>query len=301
MTVRHESAEPCDVDPVELGESCRWDAIRRELLWVDVLRGDLFRATAAGTHLEVLERVHVDGHLTSVSPVEPPADGWVVTVTRSVVHLGVDGTCRELAAPEHHNAPRVRLNDGCCDRAGRLWVGSMAYDNTPGAGSLYRFSSREGLERVREGVTISNGIGWSPDGTEMYYVDSGAATLEALDFDEATGRIGDPRLVAALDGAEEGVPDGLCVDAEGAIWVAVWGGGEVRRYSPAGELIAVVGVAASQPSSCAIGGASGTTLYVTSAREGMSASQLAGEPLAGAVFACPVDVPGLPVGRFRLA
>lgn len=299
--MQRERAEPIELGLFELGEGCRWDGDAGELWWVDVLAGDFYRARADGADLELVARTHLAGHLTCVAPVAPPGEGWIVSLTRSICHLLPDGSLRELAGPEHHNAPHVRMNDGVCDRRGRLWVGSMAYDNEPGAGSLYRFSMEDGVVTIRTGVTISNGIGWSPDGTTMYYVDSGAATIEAFEFDEEEGRVGAVRLVARLDADREGVPDGLCVDAEGALWVAIWGGGAVRRYSPDGELLGVVEMAATQPSSCAIGGADGATLYVTSARDGMSPSALAADPHAGCLFACPIGVAGLPLNRFRLS
>lgn len=292
-------AEPCDIAPLELGESCRWDEQRAELLFVDVLAGDFYRARVAGRELDVLERRHLEGHLTAVAPVAGDQGGWIVALTRSLCYLAPDGSLTELAGPEHHNAPHVRLNDGACDSAGRFWVGSMAYDSRPGAGSLYRFSEATGIEKMRGGVTISNGIGWSGDDETMFYVDSGAATIEAFAYDARSGQLGERRLVAEFDAALEGVPDGLCVDAEDNLWVAIWGGHEIRRYSPAGERRETVRVAAAQPSSCALGGPSGTTLYITTARDGLSAEQLAAEPDSGRVFRCEVGVAGRPLNRFR--
>jgi sugar lactone lactonase YvrE len=132
----------------------------------------------------------------------------------------------------------------------------------------------------------------------MYYVDSGPATIHAYDVD-GNGEISDARLFAQFDTATEGTPDGLCVDEEGCIWVAVWGGYEVRRYAPTGEVVARVGVATAQPSCCALGGANGTTLYVTTAQENMAASQLDNEPEAGRLFAANVGVTGRPLDTYR--
>lgn len=291
-------AEPCDLAPLHLGESCRFDEVSGELLFVDVFAGDFYRARPEGRTLAVRERIHLDGHLTALAPVAGDGGGWIVALTRALCYLAPDGTLSELAGPEHHNAPHVRLNDGACDSAGRFWIGSMAYDARPGAGSLYRFSEDTGIEKVRDGVTISNGIGWSGDDRTMFYVDSGAATIEAFAFDAGRGTLGERRLVAQLDAAREGVPDGLCIDAEDNLWVAIWGGHEVRRYSPAGELLERVRVPVAQPASCALGGANGTTLYITTARDGRSPDELAAEPDSGRLFCCDVGVAGRPLNRF---
>jgi sugar lactone lactonase YvrE len=148
------------------------------------------------------------------------------------------------------------------------------------------------------GATISNGIGWSPDRSVMYYVDSGPGTITSYDVD-GTGEISHPRLFAQFDVATEGTPDGLCVDEEGGIWVAVWGGYEVRRYAPSGEVVARVRVPTAQPSCCALGGANATTLYITTAQEDLSSSQLDNEPDAGRLFAVNVGVTGRPLDPSR--
>jgi len=147
-------------------------------------------------------------------------------------------------------------------------------------------------------VTISNGIGWSPDQRTMYYVDSGPGTIYAFDVD-GRGDVSGKRVFAQFDTASQGTPDGLCVDEQGAIWVAVWGGYEVRRYAPTGEQLGSVRVPTAQPSCCAIGGANRTTLYVTTAQEGMAAEVLAREPDAGRLFCADVGVAGLALNPYR--
>jgi sugar lactone lactonase YvrE len=174
----------------------------------------------------------------------------------------------------------------------------MAYSAEAGRGSLFRFHEETGVEKVFGDVTISNGIGWSPDERIMYYVDTGPGTISAFDVNEQ-GDITGRRTVVQFDVEKEGGPDGLCVDAEGAFWVAVWGGHEARRYAPSGELLARVAVSTPQPASCAIGGENGTTLYVTTAREDLSESVLAREPDAGRLFCVDVGVPGVPLGSYR--
>jgi sugar lactone lactonase YvrE len=177
----------------------------------------------------------------------------------------------------------VRMNDGACDPQGRFWAGTMAHDESPGAGVLYRLELDGRCTTVLAGLTISNGIGWSPDGTAMYLSDSGTGTIERFDFDGATGDIVGRRVIVEI--SEPGVaPDGLTVDAEGGIWVALWDGGAVRRYTSEGSLLATVPVPVDRPTSCAFGGPDLTTLFITTARHGLDETALARQPDAGRVF-----------------
>jgi sugar lactone lactonase YvrE len=296
--MREYVAIPCTTELYELGECCRWDEVRGELYWVDVYTGRFFRASADGTQVDILAQYQVEGVITTLAPYELRSDGWIVGMNQSIAHLSESGEVHELSSPEARHAPEVRTNDGAVDPWGRFWVGSMAFDSSKGRGSLYRFHESSGTETIFGDVTISNGVGWSPDRRTMYYVDSGPGTISAFDVSD-TGEISNQRVFAQLNVDEEGAPDGLCVDAEGAIWVAVWGGYQVRRYSPNGELIARVAVSTAQPSCCAIGGANGTTLYITTAREDMSDDQLASELDAGRLYCVDVGVAGLPLAPYR--
>ena len=291
-------ASPCTTDLYFLGECCRWDEVREELYWIDVMTGRLFRAKADGTHLEVVCTYDVGGTLTAVAPLEKRGDGWIVASDESISFLDETGVMREVARPEARNTPDVHTNDGAADPWGRFWVGSMAHDATPGRGSLYRFDNLTGAELIFGDVTISNGIGWSPDRRTMYYVDSGPGTISTFDVG-GDGEISNRKLFAQFDVKRGGTPDGLCVDVNGAIWVAVWGGYEVRAYAPSGKQIAKVRITTAQPSSCAIGGANGTTLYVTTAQEDMEQATLDAEPDAGRLFCVEVGVKGLALGSYR--
>jgi sugar lactone lactonase YvrE len=298
IVMREFIAASCTTDLYELGESCRWDEVRGELYWVDLLTGRFFRAKADGTQVDIVAEYRIEGFITALAPYEDRSDGWIVAINESVAQLDEIGVVRVLASPEGHQAQEVRANDGAADPWGHFWIGSMAYDAEAGRGSLYRFHSETGAVKVFGDVTISNGIGWSPDERTMYYVDTGPGTISAFDVDER-GEISGRRVVVQFDVEDEGGPDGLCVDAEGALWVAVWGGYQVRRYSPGGELIARVAIPTLQPSSCAIGGENGTTLYVTTAREDMTEAALAVEPDAGRLFCADVGVMGLPLAPYR--
>jgi sugar lactone lactonase YvrE len=291
-------SKPCTTDLYYEGECCRWDDVRAELNWVDVPTGRFFRAKADDAQIEVIRTYEIDGILTAVAPLENRGEGWIIGSNQSISLLDEEGTVHEVASPEAHNAPGVVTNDGAADPWGRFWIGSMAVDAEAGRGSLYRYHEESGVELMLANVTISNGLGWSPDQRTMYYVDSGTGTIHTFDVNE-TGEICNKQLWVQFDLEREGTPDGLCVDADGAIWVAVWGGYEVRRYSPSGVQLARVKVGTAQPSCCAIGGANGTTLYITTAQTDLSQETLNAEPDAGRLFCADVQVQGRAIDPYR--
>jgi sugar lactone lactonase YvrE len=183
------------------------------------------------------------------------------------------------------------MNEGGCDPDGRFYCGSMAYDQAPGAGSVYRLDPDGSTRTVLTGVTVSNGLGWSPDGGTAYYVDTPTRRVDAFDYSARDGLTGRRPVVDEVPGR----PDGLTVDAEGCLWVALFGGGAVLRYRPDGRLDDRIELPATQVTACALGGPGLRTLYVTTSKDGIDP---AAQPLAGAVFAAEVDVPGLPVLPF---
>jgi sugar lactone lactonase YvrE len=189
-----------------------------------------------------------------------------------------------LAAVGHDRT--VRMNDGACDSAGRFWAGSMRLDEAPAGGCLYRLDPDHRVETICEGVTISNGIAWSPDDTLLYYVDTPTGAIDVFDFDPGTGSAVGRRVLARVDGH----PDGLVVDAEGCLWVAFWGGGQVRRYSPQGELAEVIDVPAARTTKAAFGGPDLSDLYITTAA--------GDEPHAGGLFVARPGVAGLPAHAY---
>ena len=186
--------------------------------------------------------------------------------------------------------PANRMNDGACDRAGRFFAGTMARDETPGAGTLYRLDPDHEVTPLITGLGISNGIGWSPDERLMYYIDSPTHRVDVFDYDPATGAIDGRRRFAAV-GAGGAVPDGLAVDANGGVWVAVHGGGAVLRHDPLGTVVQSIELPAAHVTSCAFGGRNLDRLYITTA---------AGPGTGGgALFACEPGVTGLPGHPFR--
>lgn len=290
-------AKPCTTDGYVLGECCRWDDARGELYWVDVTTGRFFRAEADDTRVEIMRTYELTSQISAVAPLANRSEGWIIASGQSISLLSENGVTQELASLESDNPSNVRTNDGAADPWGHFWIGSMDLNEREGLGSLYRFHDSIGVERKLGGITVSNGLGWSPDRRTMYYVDSGPGLIYSFGVDHR-GDISNQETFASFDVAREGTPDGLCVDAEGAIWVAIWGGYHVRRYSPSGEEIARVSLSTAQPSCCCIGGATGTTLYVTTAQEDMSREVLEREPDAGRLFCVDVNVAGLSLDSY---
>ncbi len=265
-----------------LSEGPRWDGDKQELLWVDVLGRQLHRATVGpGGRLNQIMSLTFACDLGAAAP--SVFGGWVLAAGVGFLYASPDGTIQELAQPEAGRGD-VRMNDGACDPQGRFWAGTMAYDESPGEGALYRLELDGGCTKVLDGLSISNGIGWSPDGRTMYLADSGTRQIDAFNFSPTDGSIAGRRTLVHITDSEA-APDGLTVDDEGCIWVALWDGGEVRRYDPSGLLLATVPLPVDRPTSCAFGGSNQETLFVTTARVGLSPSALQRQPDAGRLFA----------------
>ena len=192
---------------------------------------------------------------------------------------------------------REVFNDGKCDSRGRFWVGTMHRDVTEPFGALYRLETDLQVTRMADGITLSNGIAWSPDERVLYHCDSRPGRVWAYDYDIGTGGIANRRLHIDFAG-RAGRPDGCTVDAEGGLWIAEIGAGQVTRFDPAGRSVLTVPVPVSKPTSVTFGGPHLRTLFITSMRYGLSEAALAGEPLAGGIFATDVGIGGLPAARF---
>ncbi len=255
------------------GEGPVWWA-DQSLRLVDMLAGE-FVVIADGL---VQERTRV-GSIAAM--VRPTTDGHtLVARERDVVVL--DSQHRSVRSITLPIPDGVRLNEGCCTPEGDLLVGSMAYGQTPGAGSLYRVTPSGTVELALGAVTVSNGIGFTRDGSRCYYVDSAAARVDLLTFDNA-GAVVERRVFATVS---DGVPDGLVVDSEDGVFVAIWGGARIDHFDRHGRRDGVIPLPVSQPTACTLGGEDGSTLYISTSRFGLADSD-AGR--AGAVFRCTVD------------
>ncbi|QGV77019.1 SMP-30/gluconolactonase/LRE family protein [Streptomyces ficellus] len=297
------TASPCTPEPGRLTEGPVWNAARHELLWVDITAGLIHRAALVAREddsgvpdLGPTATLRLDRPVGAVTPCA--SGGLLAAAGTAFLRVDDTGAYAEVAAPAmaDDGTPR-RMNDAACDPGGRLLAGTMALDGTtPGAGALYRLDPDGTVTTLLDGVGISNGLGWSPDGRLLYYADSATRRVDVLDYDPVKGDVSHRRPFADTGG--DGVPDGLAVDTAGRVWVAVWGAGEVRAYTPDGVLHAVVTVPASQVSSCAFAGPDLDVLVITTAAEGLSPERLAAEPEAGRLFACRPGATGLPVPPF---
>jgi sugar lactone lactonase YvrE len=264
-----------------LSEGPRWHEERGELLWVDILGSRFHHAgLTAGGGPDHVRTVAVDRHVGAAAPAED--GGYVLAAGQGFLFIDEAGAASELAQPDAGRAD-VRMNDGICDPQGRFWAGTMAYDESPGAGALYRLDLDGICSTMLTGLTISNGIGWSPDGATMYLSDSGRSVVEAFDFDGTSGAISGRRTLVHVD--QPGIaPDGLTVDEQGDVWVALYGGWGINRYSPEGSLRATVQLPVAQVTSCAFGGPDRDILFVTTGRERLDDAALESQPDAGRVF-----------------
>jgi len=267
-----------------VGEGPVWHEGR--LHWVDILAGQI--------NVSDLE----DGSTTTltvptwVGAAVPMAAGYVAATREGYAQV-LDGT---LVDVDPFLPAGIRMNDGKCDPMGRFWAGSCAENFARGAGSLHRLNADWSRTTVLEGLTQPNGLGWSPDGATFYLVDTQDLAVYAYPYDSDTGALGGRHLLARFDDERLGYPDGLAVDAEGCLWVAMWGGSMLLRISSQGEVVRRLTMPVLQPTSCAFAGPDLANLCVTSAAEGL---HLSAADLDGSVFmVADLDVRGAPVETF---
>ena len=245
----------------EVGEGPHWDGDRQVLWWVDLLAGLVHRSDLGSGQAATFSTGRPVGAVVTGS-----SGGLVTADSRGFSFLAIDGAVLERVEvlPSGH-----RMNDAKTDPAGRLWAGSTAMEFTSGKGALHVLGPGGVVETVLDGLTLPNGLGWSPLGDTFYLVDSVQGWLRAWDFDPRSGQISSPRTIAEFSHQGGELPDGMCVDATGTIWVAIWGGSRVERYSAAGKPLTPLHLPVAQPSSCTFGGPGLETLVVTSARRGL--------------------------------
>jgi sugar lactone lactonase YvrE len=223
----------------------------------------------------------------------PRAGGGLALALRDgFALLPRDGGPPRLVAPVESHRPRTRMNDGGVDAQGRFFAGTMSLTGDTRGAALYRLDPDLTAARVLPGLSVSNGLDWSPDGSLLYHVDSPRGRIDVYDYDAARG-VPAGRRAVILVAPDRGMPDGLTVDAEGGIWVAIWGGAALHRYTAEGLLDEVLELPVANVTSCCFGGADLATLFITTASRGA-----AHEPLAGAVFAVRPGVTGRPSTPF---
>lgn len=272
----------------ELGEGAIWNDRTGELMWVNI-KGKIlnFYNPASGLNKEMLT-----GQM--VGTVVPAESGQVlVALQNGIYSLDPETGTKKLLADPEADKPDNRFNDGKCDPAGRLWAGTMSLVGAKQAGALYRFDPDTSVHKMVDGVGTSNGIVWSADKTKMYYIDTPTRQVMGYDYDNETGAISHPKVAVEIpEGA--GYPDGMTIDEEDNLWVALWGGSAVACFNPEnGELIRKIEVPAKNVTSCAFGGNDLGTLYITTARESTSDEDLQKFPHAGGVFKIRPGVKGV--------
>ena len=288
------NAEVVHAAEAALGEGCVWSPVEDLLVWVDIAGQAVHRFDHASA-----QPVSVWRYAESVGNAEPRAGGGLALGLGASVALtdraGAIETVIELPGEPESN----RANDGAVDPRGRLFQGTMS-NTEPGApvAALHRVDGDGTARRVLSDVSISNGIGWSPDQSTMYYIDTLTFRVDRFDYDPDTGEIEGRRPFLTFDGSTGG-PDGMTVDAEGCLWVAFFGGYHVQRFAPEGErLETVVTPGAPQTTCCCFGGPDLDTLYITTARDSIAGVSTEGEPNSGALFAADVGAVGLPANLF---
>lgn len=268
------------------GEGPLWDAANDRLLLVDMHAGAVVEVNADGG----TGRRRLAGVAAALRGRR--GGGYVLATENQFVLLGPDLT-EEKALPPVFTDPLIRMNDGGCDPQGRFYCGTMAYAETPGAGSLYRLDPDGGVHVTLRNVTISNGLQWNRAGDTVFYADTPTGRVDSFDFDPASAAFTNRRTFTEISGG--GHPDGMAIDEEDGIWVALWGGGAVHRYDTGGRLDLVVELPVSNVTACTFGGPELRTLFITTSRQGLDPAD---QPEAGAVFRYEAGVRGAPQHAF---
>ncbi len=262
-----------------LGEGPVWDSKTGCLYWVDILAGHIHRFKPATDEFKTTKLNQMVGAVALC------ANGDMLAALQNGLSI-IDQDTGQLVCvnhPEKH-LPQNRFNDGKCDPAGRFWIGTMAIDESPGAGSLYMLGADGVLSLKIKGTTISNGMAWSADYQTFYYIDTPTLQVVAYDFNIIDGSISNKRTVITID-EKDGYPDGMTIDSEGMLWIAHWGGWQVTRRNPAtGETLFKLPMPVANVTSCTFCGDNLTDLYITTAQKGLSTDELAQQPGAGYLY-----------------
>jgi len=269
----------------DVGEGPSWDVASQTLLWVDIHGMEVWREDFSGNSSCLTLDQHVGAAMATTTP------GELLLMQRDGFYRqSADGTIAPLACPLA-DRPEVRFNDGKVDPRGRAFGGTMPYTQGTGTGALFRLDAGPSLTTVVDPVGLANGLGWTADQRRMYFVDSTAQTVHSFEYDADSGELGAHSVLVEIPEAE-GLPDGLTVDDDGCVWLALFGAGALRRYTPDGRLDRVVELPVTQPTSLCFAGPDLSSLVVTTARFSLTPDQLAAQPLAGSLFAVETGCTG---------
>ena len=280
-----------------LAEGPCWWAEKQVLLWVDIeaSRIGLFDPQTGRNHF-----LHLPAHVGAVVPTS--AGDLLLATATGFLRLDPSTEAVTLLSDPEADRPGNRFNDGKCDPWGRFWAGTMAYDFEPLAGALWRVNADFSRVRQRQGLTISNGLAWSQDRGTLYLIDSPTLNVLAFPLTNSGEIAGEPSICVHIPEDWDAVPDGMCMDAEGMLWIALFGGGCVTRWDPvSGQRLERLALPCRQVTSCCFGGPNFDQLFITTARREMDAAAIKAEPLAGGLFQADVGVKGLPADCFQVA
>ena len=262
-----------------VGEGPIWDVREQKLIWVDIAGKKLHFFDPASGNDHVIELEQMPGTV-----VLRKSGGLMLAVENGFAAFDPATAKLDIWSDPEADKPQNRFNDGKCDPAGRFWAGTMPYDASKPSGSLYCLEPSRTVRHMFDGVSCSNGIAWSGDAKTMYYIDTMTRGIDAFDFDLTHGEIRNRRKIVTIP-EEAGFPDGMTIDTENNLWVGHWGGARVSCWDPhSGKELERIELPVSQVTACWFGGANLDELYITTAREGMDASALAEQPLAGGLF-----------------
>ncbi|RIA10302.1 sugar lactone lactonase YvrE [Flavobacteriaceae bacterium MAR_2010_72] len=278
----------------QLGEGAFWNHDTQELYWIDIEAKQLHIYNPKTTNNRTLE---TPSRVGTVVPIDQTSA--VVALEDGIYTINTSTGVTTLLSNVEQDLPSNRFNDGKCDPSGRLWVGSMGLKQLPFDANLYMIDAKGQASLKLDSITISNGIVWTKDKTTMYYIDTPTLEIKAFDYDDATGAISNPR-VAVKVADSLGYPDGMTIDEHDNLWVGMWNGNAVLCFDPkTGHVISKIEVPAHNVTSCAFGGATLDTLFITTASIDMSEEEQQQYPLAGSVFKAVPGVKGVKSTFFK--